>query len=117
MPNEHEGYADVIQSIQLPVEGMRYLRDLSICNSLLRVCNPMPNSRTQNALGSSCSDDDVNAHRCVAHFNAGVAILGQLAGQKLVELCVEHSVSDKLRDKKRTPTTRETMSILQALIS
>jgi len=52
---------------------------------------------TQHVLSAGRADDDLRAHGSHAHFNTGVAILGKLTSQQLVELGVEHAVCDELQ--------------------
>ena len=51
---------------------------------------------SENGLGAGGTDDDLGAHGGSANLNSGVAILGKLPGEELVELSVENSVSDEL---------------------
>ena len=41
-------------------------------------------------------DDDLGPGGCDPDLDAGVAILGQLAGQELVQLGLEHAIGDEL---------------------
>lgn len=51
---------------------------------------------SQNVLGLGGHDDDLCAGGSDADLNAGVAILGQLTSQELVQLSLEDSVSNEL---------------------
>jgi len=51
---------------------------------------------TENLLSVGSSDDDVGDGGCDADFDAGVALLGKLTLEELVELGVEDAVSDEL---------------------
>merc|ERR1719164_107448 len=50
----------------------------------------------QHVLGTGGTDDNLVTGRSLADFDAGVAILGKLTDEKLVQLSVENSVSDEL---------------------
>lgn len=54
----------------------------------------------QHVLGLGGHDDDLSAGGCDADLDAGVAILGQLTGQELVQLSLEDSVGDELRTRR-----------------
>lgn len=54
--------------------------------------------RTQNVLSAGSPDDDLGTHGGDANLHAGVAILGELAGEKLVELGEKHAVSYELQE-------------------
>jgi len=72
--------------------------------------------RTQNVLSAGSSDDDLGAHGGHADLHAGVAILGELSGKKLVELGEKHAVSYELhRRKPNTKCERERATVSNML--
>ena len=52
---------------------------------------------TQDILSASGADDDLSSHGGDANFHPGVAILGELPGEKLVKLGEEHTVCYELQ--------------------
>lgn len=78
------------------VEGHRVLGELE---ALLDEGGELANAAAllaENLLGVGSADDDVGDGGSDAHFDAGVALLGKLALEELVQLGVEDTVSDEL---------------------
>jgi hypothetical protein len=53
-------------------------------------------------LSAGGPDDDLGTHGGDAHLHAGVAILGELPGEKLVELGEEHTICYELQSQTQT---------------
>jgi len=51
-------------------------------------------------LGPGGHDDNLGSGWSNANLDAGVAILGQLASQELIEFRLEDAIGDKLKEKK-----------------
>jgi hypothetical protein len=98
--SEGLGLGDGAETTDSDLLGVQFNRTLGEVEPLLNNSRQFADSASllaQDVLGSGGHDDDLGFGRGDPDLDAGVAILGQLAGQELVEFGFENAVSDKLK--------------------
>ena len=86
----------VLDALGVELDGVFRERETLLDDS--RELADPPALVSENALGAGGADDDLGTGRGDADLDTRVAILGQLAGEELVELGVEDTVGDELDD-------------------
>lgn len=77
---------------------------------------PGSSEPTQNVLSAGSPNNDLGTHGGDAYFHARVAILGELPGEKLVELGEKDTVGYELHNRSQTQSKRASASKMSCKI-